>query len=133
MKNYSICPTCGHKSVDYKHSINKTLISSLARLYQAGGTSRLDRLGLNNTQFTNFQKLRYFNLVVQPNNSNEWQITKLGVWFLQGRIQVAQYVITRNANVVRTSPELVFINQVKDCVEFKQDWKDQAKQPSLFD
>ena len=114
MKNYSICPTCGHKSVDYKHSINKTLISSLARLYQAGGTSRLDRLGLNNTQFTNFQKLRYFNLVVQPNNSNEWQITKLGVWFLQGRIQVAQYVITRNANVVRTSPELVFINQVKD-------------------
>ena len=60
-------------------------------------------------------------------------LTKKRKWFLQGRIQVAQYVITRNANVVRTSPELVFINQVKDCVEFKQDWKDQAKQPSLFD
>ena len=133
MKNFSICPTCGHKSVDYKHSINKTLVSGLARLNAVGGRARLDRLGLDNTVFNNFQKLRYFNLAVSTNDNFEWQITNEGVWFLQGRVQIPRYVITRNASVVRTSPELVYITQVKDCVQYKVQWSEQARQPRLFD
>lgn len=133
MKNFSICPTCGHKSVDYKHSINKTLVSGLARLNAVGGRARLDRLGLDNTVFNNFQKLRYFNLAVSTNDNFEWQITSEGVWFLQGRVQIPRYVITRNASVVRTSPELVYITQVKDCVQYKVQWSEQARQPGLFD
>lgn len=133
MKNFSICPTCGHKSVDYKHSINKTLVSGLARLNAVGGRARLDRLGLDNTVFNNFQKLRYFNLAVSTNDNFEWQITNEGVWFLQGRVQIPRYVITRNASVVRTSPELVYITQVKDCVQYKVQWSEQARQPGLFD
>lgn len=133
MKNFSICPTCGHKSVDYKHSINKTLVSGLARLNAVGGRARLDRLGLDNTVFNNFQKLRYFNLAVSTNDNFEWQITNEGVWFLQGRVQIPRYVITRNASVVRTSPELVYITQVKDCVQYKVQWAEQARQPGLFD
>lgn len=133
MKNFSICPTCGHKSVDYKHSINKTLVSGLARLNAVGGRARLDRLGLDNTVFNNFQKLRYFKLAVSTNDNFEWQITNEGVWFLQGRVQIPRYVITRNASVVRTSPELVYITQVKDCVQYKVQWSEQARQPGLFD
>ena len=133
MKNFSICPTCGHKSVDYKHSINKTLVSGLSRLNAVGGRARLDRLGLDNTVFNNFQKLRYFNLAVSTNDNFEWQITNEGVWFLQGRVQIPRYVITRNASVVRTSPELVYITQVKDCVQYKVQWSEQARQPGLFD
>ena len=133
MKNFSICPTCGHKSVDYKHSINKTLVSGLARLNAVGGRARLDRLGLDNTVFNNFQKLRYFNLAVSTNDNFEWQITNEGVWFLQGRVQIPRYVITRNASVVRTSPELVYITQVKACVQYKVQWSEQARQPGLFD
>lgn len=133
MKNFSICPTCGHKSVDYKHSINKTLVSGLARLNAVGGRARLDRLGLDNTVFNNFQKLRYFNLAVSTNDNFEWQITNEGMWFLQGRVQIPRYVITRNASVVRTSPELVYITQVKDCVQYKVQWSEQARQPGLFD
>lgn len=133
MKNFSICPTCGHKSVDYKHSINKTLVSGLARLNAVGGRARLDRLGLDNTVFNNFQKLRYFNLAVSTNDNFEWQITNEGVWFLQGRVQIPRYVITRNASVVRTSPELVYITEVKDCVQYKVQWSEQARQPGLFD
>lgn len=133
MKNFSICPTCGHKSVDYKHSINKTLVSGLARLNAVGGRARLDRLGLDNTVFNNFQKLRYFNLAVSTNDNFEWQITNEGVWFLQGRVQIPRYVITRNASVVRTSPELVYITQVKDCVQYKVQWSEQARQPGVFD
>lgn len=131
--NTSICPACGRKITEYKHTINKTLVAGLARLNALGGRARIDRMGLDYTQFTNFQKLRYFGLAIPTNEHSEWQITEQGVWFLQGRIQISRFVITRNANVVRKSTELVFINQVKDCVDYKIDWKEQARQPTLFD
>lgn len=98
-----------------------------------GGRARLDKLQLDNSQFTNFQKLRYFKLVIPTNEHNEWQITEHGVWFLQGRIQIPRFVITRNAIVIRESPELVFITDVKDCISYKIEWKEQARQPNLFD
>ena len=131
--NTSICPACGRKITEYKHTINKTLVAGLARLNALGGRARIDRMGLDYTQFTNFQKLRYFGLAIPTNEHSEWQITEQGVWFLQGRIQISRFVITRNANVVRKSTELVFIIQVKDCVDYKIDWKEQARQPNLFD
>ena len=130
--NISICPTCGHKLVEYKHSINKTLVSCLARLNALGGRARLDQMGLNNTQFSNFQKLRYFALAVPTNENNEWQITDRGIWFLQGRIQISRFVMTKNAHTIRESNELVFITDVKDCVQYKVNWQQQASQPTLF-
>jgi hypothetical protein len=63
--NTLICPTCGHKSTEFKHSINKTLILGLRRLYAIGGLSRLDALGMEYTPAANFQKLQYFNLITQ--------------------------------------------------------------------
>ena len=131
--NVSICPTCGHRITEYKHSINKTLVSCLHRLNAVGGRARLDTMGLNNTQFANFQKLRYFGFAVPTQTNNEWQITEQGVWFLQGRIQVHQFVITKNANVIRESSQLVYINQIKECVQYKIQCQDQARQPNLFD
>lgn len=131
--NVSICPTCGAKIVEYKHSINRTLVSCLHRLNSLGGRARLDKMQLDNTQFANFQKLRYFGLAVPTNEHNEWQITNLGVWFLQGRIQVSRFVITKNAVVIRKSQEVVFINEVKDCVQYKTNWQAQASQQTLFD
>lgn len=131
--NVTFCPMCGRKSVDYKHSMNKTLISGLARLNAVGGRARLDSLGLDNTIFNNFQKLQYFRLAIPTHDNCEWQITNEGIWFLQGRVQIPRYVITRNATVIRTSPEQIFITQVKDCVKYKIEWQAQAKQPGLFD
>ena len=129
----SICPACGRKITEYKHTINKTLVAGLARLNAMGGRARIDRLGLDYTQFTNFQKLRYFGLAIPTNEHSEWQITDQGIWFLQGRIQISRFVITRNATIVRKSTEVVFINEVKDCVDYKVEWKAQARQPNLFD
>lgn len=131
--NVSVCPTCGQKIVEYKHGLNKTLISCLWSLYRAGGLARLDKLRLDNTQFTNFQKLRYFRLVISTGQHNEWQITRDGVEFLQARKHVPKFVITRNARVIRQSDELVFVQEVKDCVEFRVSWQEQAGQPTLFD
>lgn len=130
--NVSFCPICGHKLVEYKHSINKTLVSCLARLDALGGRARLDQMRLDNTQFANFQKLRYFGLAI-PNENNEWQITNNGIWFLQGRTQISRFVVTKNAQVIRKSIEVVFINEIKDCVQYKTNWKQQAAQTTLFD
>ncbi len=131
--NVSICPACGHRSVEYQHTINKTLVSALARLNAMGGKARLDKMGLSNTQFANFQKLRYFNLAISTNINNEWQITSEGLWFLQGRVQVPRAVVTKNGAVIRRSNELLYINQIKDCVAYKVEWQEQARQPNLFD
>lgn len=133
IKNFSTCPACGKQSTEYSHNINKTLVAGLRRLHSVGGNARLDALGLNYTQSANFQKLRYFNLIFPTFKNNQWQITDEGIWFLQGRVQVPKFVITRDAAVVRKSNELVFIDQIKDCVEYKIEWQDQARQPTLFD
>jgi hypothetical protein len=98
-----------------------------------GGRARLDAMGLDNTHFNNFQKLRYFGLAIPTGENSEWQITNQGIWFLQGRTQISRFVITRNASVVRTSSEMVFIHEVKECVQYKIDWKQQVKQATLFD
>ena len=98
-----------------------------------GGRARLDKMQLDNTQFANFQKLRYFGLAIPSNENNEWQITNHGVWFLQGRIQVSRFVFTKNAMVTRKSNELVFITDVKDCIQYKTNWQEQAAQPRLFE
>ena len=132
-KPSSVCPVCGRKITEYKHSINKTLVECLARLNAMGGRARLDKMSLDNTHFNNFQKLRYFGLAIPTNDNYEWQMTDRGVWFLQGRVQIHKSVITRNAQVIRESTELVFINQIKDCVTYKIEWQDQARQPNLFD
>lgn len=132
--NISICPTCGHKLVEYKHTMNKTLVSGLARLNALGGRARLDKMDLDNTQFANFQKLRYFGLAIPTNEHNEWQITNNGILFLRGKIQISRFVITKNAIPIRKSDELIFITEVKDCVQYKVNWQQQAEQqPTLFD
>lgn len=131
--NISVCPTCGQKIVDYKHNINKTLVSCLWHLYRAGGCARLDSLKLDNTQFTNFQKLRYFHLVVATGQHSEWQITKTGIEFLQGRRKIPKFVITRDALVKQTSDELILVHEIKECLSFRVSWQIQAKQPTLFD
>lgn len=130
---FSICPICGRKLVEYKHNINKTLVSGLSRLNALGGRARLDMMGLDNTTFNNFQKLRYFGLAVPSGENSEWQITERGIWFLQGRVQIPRFVITKIAKTIRESNELVYITDIKDCVQYKVQWQKQASQPSLFE
>lgn len=133
-KNVFICPTCGHVSKEHKHSLNKTLIAGLHALNKAGGVSRLDKMKLDNpTMFNNFQKLQYFGLAVRVGNHNEWAITTAGREFLRAKRKIARWVITRNNLVIRRSDELLFIYQVKDCVQYKIEWIENARIPGLFD
>lgn len=134
-QSIKICPLCKQKIVQYKHCLNKTLINNLSKLYQSGGQSRLDVMKLSHSEFTNFQKLRYFGLAYNDKNTNEWILTRKGKAFLSGQENVSKFVITENANVVEFSEEKVFISQIKDCVQYKIDWQEQAaeKEADLFD
>ena len=125
-KNVRICPLCHQKIVQYKHGLTQILIRGLYQLYQAGGISRLDRLALTHSEFTNFQKLHYFGLVISDKSTNQWIITEKGRFFMEGKTAVEKYVITENARIISKSDEVVYIHDVKDAAQNRADWQQQA-------
>lgn len=131
--NVHICPTCGHKIVDYKHSMTKVLVSCLRKLYNAGGKSKKGPMNLTTTQFGNFQKLRYFGLAELNPKTQEWMLMPSGPAFLRGKIRVPRYIITRSGKVIGISPESIDITQVKDAVQYRVEWQEQATPNGLFD
>lgn len=79
--------------------MNTNLVLGLQRLSQAGGKASLKDLGLNHTQWDNFQKLKYWGLVRQSYENGVrcrgvWEITRLGRNFLAGFAQVNRFVWT---------------------------------------
>jgi hypothetical protein len=132
--NAFVCPVCGHVSKEHRHGMNKTLIFGLQALHNAGGTARLENLHLDNlTKNTNFQKLQYFGLAMRVGHNREWGITTAGKEFLFGCRKVHKFVITRNSIVIRKSEKMVFMHEIKDCIQYKAEWEEYARMPGLFD
>lgn len=131
--NVRICPLCKQKIVCYKHTLSRIIVKGLYSLHKAGGRAKLDKLGLSNSEFTNFQKLRYFGLALNSKSSCEWFITSKGYSFLEGRIKINMAAYTENGRVVRLSRKKIFITQVKNGGQFKIEWREQAMIPGLFD
>ena len=128
-----ICEHCGQKITKYKHNINKTLISGLYKLYKKGKPARLDELKLTNNEHANFQKLRYFKLIVKTDNNHNWSITEFGRGFIEGQSRCPKYVFTECGFPVDYSIETLLIDEVKECVQYKVEWQDQANnQGRLF-
>lgn len=137
-KKVFVCPTCGRKIIETPHGLNKTIIFGLWQLYKAGGRARLDELGLTNSQFTNFQKTQYFGLAVMSKDvtgkkNREWVLTTAGIEFLTGRRQMPKQVFVFGGRVSRVSAQKLYIHEIRDCVQFKVEWQENARQPSLFD
>lgn len=133
-----VCPTCGRRIIETPHGLNQTIIHGLWRLHNAGGRSRLDKLNLTNSQFTNFQKTQYFGLAIRAKDAegkinNEWILTNAGLEFLAGRRQMPKQVFVFNGKVSRVSTEKVYIDEITNCVQYKVEWQQNARQPSLFD
>lgn len=82
------CECCGAKVVEYKHTFNAGLANSLWQIYLANKPVDLNDLELSRTQWTNFQKLRYWGLVEQCHDqiskraNGLWQVTDLGKTFV---------------------------------------------------
>ncbi len=111
------CEHCGACVESYKHRLSKGLVSSLynfALKVKASGknTQHLTDVGLNNNQFTNFQKLKYFGLVEKSEKAGEWTITRKGRLFIAGEVAVENFAVTFRNVVEESSRDLVFVKDV---------------------
>ena len=85
-----ICDHCGHVMTAYTLPMNEGLIRAF--LIFADARVRLGRplkkgeIGLDNSQYSNFQNLRHFGLIAQPEKGRVWEMTQTGWDFLRGGV-----------------------------------------------
>jgi len=113
------CECCGAKVVEYKHSFNAGLASSLWQIYLADKPIALTDLELTRTQWTNFQKLRYWGLVQQSidpitkKHNGLWETTQSGNQFVDDpSVSIAKYVWTFRGETVRFEGEYVYFTDI---------------------
>jgi len=108
----SECPTCGAKTVKYKHTLNQNLVKALDRFYESEPPINLKVVGFTRNQWDNFQKLRYWELVTKHYVDGKriggvWNITDQGKRFLQGILAVPRRVVTYRGDRESYEGELV--------------------------
>ncbi len=87
------CPHCGRIVAAYSVQMNEGLIRAFitfsdARLRLARPVMKHE-MTLDHSQYGNFQKLRYFELIYQLENRLEgWEMTPLGWSFFRGEIMI---------------------------------------------
>jgi hypothetical protein len=125
MKANKTCDHCGAKMVEYKHNFSNALAIGLYQLYQEGKPVNIKRLGLTRNQWDNFQKLRYWGLVEKAFGADGkriggcWNITLLGVDFIEKGTSIKKYVWTYRGETVRFEGNTCFFKQIHP-VEYKQ-------------
>jgi hypothetical protein len=140
-----LCPHCGAKMVKYRHGISVPLVTGLRRLLHAGGGPiNIKELGLTRNQWDNFQKLRYWGLVVQVEVDGQrkkgvWQITPQGQHFLFNEQAIPRRVWTYRGEFQHADGDAtVRITEVVDWYEKREDYIrssrpiDDDDQPDLF-
>jgi len=136
VKAPSHCPTCGAKTVEYRHNLSKGLAGALIALHEAGGKFNVNELPLTHNQKANFQKLRYWELVEKtdrPDGSHIggwWEITGHGSDFLLG-FSIQKHVWTYRGNPIRTEGEYVTIEDLSAGYKYRPQYAEEA-QPRLL-
>lgn len=89
------CPRCQSPTVDYRHSLSKGLADVLIRIYRHCGPVRARDLGLNYSQASNLQKLRYWTLIDHVTSEDKrtglWSITEVGEQFVRAIIRLPRH------------------------------------------
>lgn len=112
-----LCFNCGALIKRYPHTLSAGIVSGLSQLYDVGGGPiHIKReLGLEGSQWTNFQKLRYWDLV-RPiridgkSHQGIWAITDRGIDFIEGRIAIYNKVFSYRGVFDGFEGDLVTIN-----------------------
>jgi hypothetical protein len=97
--------------------MNRALAIGLTRLEAAGGRANLADLGLTRNQIDNFQKLRYWDLVLQVSvdgvrKRGVWEVTPKGAEFLRGDLRVPRAVFTYRGERTQFDGPLVAIESL---------------------
>lgn len=93
-------------SKEYQHSFSEGLARSFhlfaqKYLQERRSVHLIKDVQLNHNQACNFQKLKYFNLVLKDEHKRgHWLLTQRGVGFLYGRFTIPESVITRDDRVI---------------------------------
>ena len=129
------CAHCGHPIKVHKHHLNKFLVNSLIKVYKFGGRQpvHLAEAALSANQVANFQKLRYWGLVI-PYITEEtkrrrgwWVVTEKGQKFLQNKLTVPKIVRTFRIKVTEMEGALVGPNDVVGGWGFRGDYADDVR------
>ena len=118
-----ICPCCGAKKILHWHRLNKGLVNVLIKvrkevIFKSKNVVVISELGLNTTEFCNFQKLRYHGLVAKCRDAEgkriggEWLLTRRGNLFCKGLIEIPQKVGTYRNSIRKKSNQLVNVKDV---------------------
>lgn len=122
-----VCTHCGSKLRKYKSKLTLGLVDTLKIVAKEVikrdvNDVHIKDLNLTNSQFGNFNKLRYHALIAKVKIGGEhmqgrWLVTRRGWAFLKGEA-VPEYVITFRNNVVDHAENLVTIYDIDKSVYF---------------
>jgi len=116
------CHACGAKTVTYNHRFNNNLFVALhfigkirKKFFRARDLDK--KLTFN--QRTNFQKLKYWNLITQIEEKEIWCLTPFGRSFLKGEEMINKKVSVYRNQVVKHYGPMIHIAEAGDD---KQQW-----------
>jgi len=119
------CPYCGANVKSRKERLSKGLVQSLIKFKAAvialnrNKIHLQDDLALSNSEFTNFQKLRYHGMCVKyvnpetkQNEAGYWLLTKRGNEFVKNTIEVPASVTVFRNKIVSKSDDRKYANEI---------------------
>lgn len=130
------CPTCGQAIMKHRQVFTKSLGDILlmaAIKHRPGEPFHLQRdLILTKAQYTNFQKLRYFGLVIKSRDGfgkrlpGCWELTGLARAFIHGK-PIPKFKWTFNNEVVGVSEQFIKLEEAVGSYEVPAQWAEKAE------
>lgn len=117
------CPHCFASLKAFWHRLSPGLVSDLVKAIQLVHSKNknefsLHDLDLSNSEYNNFQKLRFHALIAKvQENKGSWLITARGGQFLRGEITVPVSVQTFRNKVIGHAVEQVHISDYKNKIQ----------------
>lgn len=132
----SCCEKCGAKIVEYTFTFNKGLARCLALMRNHTTGVEIRTLDMTTSEWTNFQKLRYWGLIDSIIGENHrrggcWRITNLGTDFLNNQISIPKKVTMYRNTVVKTSFDTIQFKDVSADYEYRADYAEQIGHASV--
>ena len=133
------CENCGQSLRANWHTFGEKMARmfvDFARTSNGEPMKLRDAFGNDTNRYCNFQKLRYFGVVVH--HKGKYQISAKGHQFLRGDIPIPKKVFTVQNKVERAGKDIVFLADVlKERAEWQKEHKSirlpiRAKQVGLF-
>lgn len=108
------CLHCGSKLTGRWETLSQGLCRTLVKFYEAsnGRPVHLQKdCSFTKTEFNNFQKLKYFQLVTKTETAGVWKLTGIGLEFVKNRLEVFRQVYVFRNEVTSHSEGAVKITE----------------------